>query len=121
VHRVDDAGHERLGAVVVEHLARPEQQRGHEDDHVQEPLGADHALDLVGGGDGVLAGQHADGQRTGQGGAHGVRADHQPTPVLAVGDDPGREREQQPREPLHTTPTIAMSSGLRVIADASQG
>jgi hypothetical protein len=44
------AGMERLGAVVVEHLARPEQQRRHEDREVQEPLGADDLLDVVGRG-----------------------------------------------------------------------
>ena len=45
---IDDRRHEGLRAVVVEHLARAEQQGGHQHHDVEQPLGVDHLGDLVG-------------------------------------------------------------------------
>ena len=97
---VDDRRQERLGAVVVEHLAGAEQQRGDEDDEVEEPLGADDGVDLVGRRQRAAAGQHGQRHQRGQDEADGVGADHQPAAVVAVGDDAGGQGEQQPRQAL---------------------
>ena len=102
---VHDGRHEGLRRVVVEHLGKPEQQRGEEDHRVEERVGAQDGARV----DRVRAGKHSllaqdderDAQR--QDGPNQVGRDHQSPSVMSVGDHAGRKTEQQPRQPLDDT------------------
>ena len=120
---VDDRRHERLGAVVVEHLARAEQQRGDEDHDVQEPLGADDRARPRRAPAMTSLARPARRRATSDG-EHGTGPTLAPTirrrrswrsvmtPAGSVNSSHGRR---------WTTATRAISSGLRVIAVASHG
>ena len=98
---VDDRRHQRLRAVVVEHLTDAEQQRGSEHAQVERRVGPGDLVELVRAGQVLAAERHGERHEQRHGGAAGVRRDHQPAAVVAVGEHAGRQGEQQPRQPLH--------------------
>ena len=98
----DHRGQDRLSSVVAQHLGKAEQHRSEGQSQVDHPVGTD----IDPGGEHFRARQpclvakHGGGDNDGQPGAGYVHCDHDLASVDSVGDDPGRQGEHQPRQPL---------------------
>ena len=92
--------HERLPAVVAQHLGRAQQQRGQQQQQVQPGAGADDVAHLVGCGKAALLGQDGERDEQREDATEGVHQNHRPLAVDPVGDHSGGQREHQLWQPL---------------------
>ena len=90
-----------MGAIVVEHLADSEQERGDENRGVEHGIGGDDGVELVGSGEVITSEDHGDGYEHGDHGTSRVRDDHQQPPIVPIRQHAGRQGEQQPWKALH--------------------
>ena len=101
VRRAHEVGHDRLGRIAGSTSAMPSSRVANSTRRCQPRTCAADRVDSIGARQSILCPEHGKRDSDGHDPTDDVHRDHRPATVDPVGDDAGREREQQPGKPLH--------------------